>query len=139
VSDAELIIAPDPVELVVTELTLALAAQPGYEAVKAGGSVPNPRPPRFVRVRSVGGAQDDVAHLTPTVVVEAYGATDGDAAAIGWLCHAIMLAAGRNLRMGGAPCSAVGVFALPQDLPDPTTDQARATATYAVSLRGVAA
>ena len=138
-SVAELIIAPDPVDLVVTELTTGVGQRPGFEGVRAGGSVPIPRPRRFVRVRSVGGAQNSVVHLTPTVVVEAYADTDGDAAALGWLCHAIMLAAGRNLSMGGSPCSDVGVFALPQDLPDPTTDQARSTATYAVSLRGVVA
>lgn len=136
---SELIIAPDPVDVVAAEITAGLALQDGYQSVRAGGYVPTPRPRRFVRVRSVGGAQNSVVHLTPTVVVEAYGPTDGDAAALGWLCHAIMLAAGRNLSMGGTPCQGVDVFALPQDLPDPTTDQARSTATYAVALRGVAA
>ncbi|ROS62204.1 hypothetical protein EDF38_1307 [Frigoribacterium sp. PhB160] len=136
---AELILAPDPVEVVVAELARVLPTVDGYTKAVAGGYVPSPRPALFVRVRSVGGAQDDVAHLTPTVTVEAYASSDGAAARLGWVCHAIMLAAGRNLSVGGHPCSSVGVFSLPQDLPDPTTDQSRSTATYAVSLRGVVA
>jgi hypothetical protein len=136
---AELIVPPDPVDVVATELNAAFPAVSGYETVRAGGSVPAQRPRQFVRLRAVGGAQDTVVHVTPTVAVESYADTPGDAAQLANVAHAILLTAGRNLRMGGMPCSGVAVFALPQDLPDPTTDQARSTATYAVSLRGAVA
>lgn len=136
---AELIVPPDPVDVVAAELNATFPSVSGYEKVRAGGSVPAQRPHRFVRLRAVGGVQGTVVHVTPTVAVESYADTPGDAAQLAYVAHAILLAAGRNLRMGGTPCASVEVFALPQDLPDPTTDQARSTATYAVSLRGVVA
>ena len=136
---AELIVPPDPVDVVAAELNAALRTVSGYETVRAGGSVPTPRPRQFVRLRAVGGSQGSVAHVTPTVAAESYADTPGDAARLANVVHGSLLAAGRNLRMGSMPCSGVAVVALPQDLPDPTTDQARSTATYAVSLRGVVA
>jgi len=128
---AELIVPPDSVMAVVRELNAALPT-----AERAAGRVPSPRPKgKFVRVRAAGGAPASLVHVTPTVLVESYAATDGDADDLARRCHAIILRAARNGWMGGVPCADVGVFAMPADLPDPDTDQARSTATYAVTLR----
>jgi hypothetical protein len=127
---AELIVPPDSVMAVVRELNAAL---PSTE--RAAGRVPSPRPKKFVRVRAAGGTPASLVHVTPTVLVESYATTDGDADDLARRCHAIIVRAARNGWMGGIPCADVGVFAMPADLPDPDTDQARSTATYAVTLR----
>lgn len=126
-----------PTRTLYTFLTAELGAQPGFAGVKATGRIPNPRPARFVRVRAVGGVEVDVITAAPTLAVESYAATDEDAEALGEMCHALILRAGRVGRMGAVAVRTVDVLSRPQQLPDPVTDQSRYSATYSVLFRGV--
>jgi hypothetical protein len=100
------------------------------------GTIPTPRPDRFVRVRLGGGVEVDVITTMPTVYVESYGTRTGDAKAIAEYSHALMLKASRDGWLGDVPIRSIDVISRPQELPDPLTSQARYTATYGVRLRG---
>lgn len=135
---SDLIVFPDVEQEACDHLTAAFAASEAFSDVIAVGRVPNPRPRRFVRVRTVGGQQLSIMVDQPTVVVEGYADTDTDAAELTALAAAIVMQAGRDGHLGRAAVVSPGVAIIgrPQVLPDPVTDQARYTATLTVALRG---
>lgn len=133
---AETILFPPGAAVVSEFLNDALAASGEFPGVTAAGLIPNPRPPSFVRVRTGGGSDIDVAAADATVYVESYASRYADAAVLGEYCHASLLRGAREGWLGDYAVRDVQVISRPQDLPDPLTDQPRITATYAVRLRG---
>lgn len=135
----ELITFPDADEVLWTFLDTQLQTDADYAGVHAAGLIPKARPSRLVRVRLGGGTEVDVITTQPTVFVESYAAKFEDAKKLAGFCHAQILRAGRDGWFGSIATRGVDVISRPQDLPDPLTDQARFTATYAVMLRGAPA
>lgn len=129
---------PDAEEVVRAFLDTAVTAQVDFGDVTAHGTVPAPRPKRFVRVMQTGGTEA-LVHTTPTLVVEGWGRDDADASRICRLAVALLKQGARDGWLGNTPCGEVDVIGLPARLPDPVTDQARYTATVAVTLRGTGA
>lgn len=127
-SGAELIEFPDPVDALIAELDPNMS-------VPVVGRVPSPRPKEFVLIRLVGGAQE-LVYDRPTLTVEGYASNGTRAYTLCAAAVAYLMRAGRDGWMGAIPCRSVDVFARPADLPDPLTEQARYTATVAVTLRG---
>lgn len=134
---ADLISFPLIETVVVDYLNGWFPALSGYETVSASDRVPSPRPARFVRVRAVGGAEVDIITSGPSFTVEAYGADAEEASALAEVCRSLLEFAGRSGSMGAAAVRFVRVFALPSNLPDPITDQARYTSTYQAGVRGI--
>lgn len=135
---AETILFPPGAAVVAQFLNDALAASGDFPGVTAAGLIPNPRPPSFVRARTGGGIDIDVAAADATVYVESYAQRYADAATLAEFCHACLMRGAREGWLGDWPVRDVLVVSRPQDLPDPLTDQPRMTATYAVRLRGYA-
>jgi hypothetical protein len=135
---AETILFPPGAAVVSQFLNDALADSGEFDGVTAAGLIPNPRPTSFVRVRTGGGIDIDIAATEATVYVESYAARYADAAVLSEFCHACLLRGAREGWLGDWPVRSVDVVSRPQDLPDPLTDQPRMTATYAVRLRGYA-
>lgn len=126
---------PDAEEAVREFLDTAVSAQVDFGDVHAFGRVPQPRPTRFLRVMQTGGTHG-LAHSSPTLVVEGWGRDDADAARICRLGLALLHQAARDGWLGDIPCRDVETFGFPARLPDPLSEQARYTATVAVTLRG---
>lgn len=137
---AETLVPVDPVDPICVELVARAEAHAATVGATAAGRIPSPRPDTpFWRVRTVGGTQASLTHTAWTVVIESYAEFDSTAAEFANFAHGFIQAAGRDGWVGGIPCSGVEVFAVPQILPDPLTEQPRYSATYAVSLRDVVA
>lgn len=107
--------------------------------VPAVGRIPNPRPRKFVRVRTGGGSDVDLVAVQPTVFVECYADKIEDAESLSLDCDALMSKASLEGWLLTVSVRRIDVVSRPQELPDPLTDQARFTATYAPVLRRVAA
>lgn len=131
--------------LVAEQLVAPSASKAVYEfldanlSVPAGGIIPNPRPKKFVRVRTGGGSDVDVATVQPTVFVECYATKVEDAEELSLLCDSLMAKASLEGWLLNIPVRKIDTISRPQELPDPITDQARFTATYAPILRRVVA
>lgn len=130
---AELLVAPSASKAVYEYLDANLAAD-----VPARGRIPNPRPRKFVRVRTGGGSDVDLVTVQPTVFVESYANTIEEAEALANECDALMSKASLEGWLLEIPVRAVKTLSRPQELPDPQTDQHRFTATYAPLLRRTA-
>lgn len=132
VADAELLVAPAASKVVYEYLDANLD-------VPAKGRIPNPRPHKFVRVRTGGGSDVDLVGVQPTVFVECYADKIEDAEALALQCDALMAKASLEGWLLEIAVRKVDTISRPQELPDPLTDQARFTATYAPILRRTAA
>lgn len=122
------VVFPDATAVTVTHLA-------GELEVPVVSKVPNPRPDTFVRVRRVGGPRRDLVTDQAQLTVEAWAATDADAADLAQLARAHI----HNMRgqvISGVACYRVTEMAGPANLPDPTTDHARYSLTIAVAMRG---
>lgn len=120
-------IAPDPADVTIAHLN---SVEPGAQAFDY---VPDPRPARFIRVIPSGGAgrMARVVHRG-LVIVECWGESRTDASALARATDAAMLAMADT---GAAyVVNTAATFAF---LPDPTSRQARYTATYELFLRAV--
>lgn len=93
----------------------------------------------FIRVRLGGGADVDVARAQPTVFVEVYAAKVGRAKILSLDCDSWLRWAALEGWLLAIPVLRIDTISSPQELPDPLTDQARFTATYAPVLRRAAA
>jgi len=91
------------------------------------------RPPEFVRLMVTGGAQRDIVVDSPLVTVEAWAERESRAVAIASLCRAIIHGIDE---IQGVQFHRIESASRPQNLPDPTTDQIRYTATYSIDYRG---
>lgn len=106
--------------------------------VPAVGRIPNPRPRKFVRVRTGGGSDVDLVAVRPTVFVECYADKVEDAEALSLECDSWLAQASLEGWLLEIPVRKIETISRPQELPDPLTDQARFTATYAPILRRAA-
>ncbi|MDP1793726.1 MAG: hypothetical protein Q8K63_06265, partial [Acidimicrobiales bacterium] len=97
--------------------------------------VPNPRPPRFVLVRRVGGPRRDVVTDEATLTLEGWAEGEAEAHDLLQLARAhLHTLSGRN---NGVTTYRVAEFAGPASLPDPESSQPRYTMTISVAARGV--
>lgn len=137
---SELLIPVDAELAVKRELDASLVGGVFADA-RVGTKIPGePKPPRFVRVISVGGAQRDLVTDEPRLTVEAFCVDEGDARDLAALCVAVLQRAGRVGTLGGATCFGVSVAGLPANLPHPTvTTHFRYTVTVSAALRRTAA
>lgn len=138
--DAEVVLG----EFYLGELPARLALPPFPDAKLGAGcdvgtKVPDPRPPRFVRVMRSGGTIDGLVIDRPTMVTEAWSNLESDAANLAHFLRSISLAAGRAGAMGSTTIyDDIVELAGPQNLPDPRTGQYRYTFTHEIPMRAAA-
>jgi hypothetical protein len=123
----EYVVAPDVEQALVDVL-------PGLLGFPWHGRVPKPRPNRFGRVELTGGAEINVVVGEPSLLVENWAQTDAQAFQDARRTSAALKSLGT---VGDVVFYKVRAFSLPQNLPDPTTNQARYTALYAIRVRGL--
>lgn len=116
---------PDPLAIVGPYLDARFAAI-GDQA-RAFAGVPDPRPPRFVRLMDAGSTVRSVAHRDARVVVECWERSEKAAAALGdlvfgWLCD--LATPG-----GIVPQGPDGWLGGPYPQPDPDTRTPRSVMT----------
>lgn len=125
---AEIITFPDVEALVVAALNAGFTAR-GEAGLKAHTRVPNPRPAEFVKVLGGGGLDETMVSEAAQITLEGWAATEPRAREICELARAIVRSQDSDIR------GARG-FSFPQNLPDPTSDQARYTSTGDVRVWG---
>lgn len=128
----ERITFPDVIELLADHLRTELGD------VHVGNRVPNPRPDAFVRVDRVGGIVENRVVDGALLVIEAWAQTEPEAHALAAECREIVHAM-EGETIAGTPVYRVLEAAGPATLPDPVSDQARATQTVTVKVRGYSA
>lgn len=126
------IIFPDIEQLLCDELPGLMATQ-GISSLNVSSRVPKVRPAEFVRVMRTGGSQRDKVTDLPTVVVEAWAATESRANRIAQTVRGVLH---ELTELDGVPVYEVREFAGPANLPDPATAAVRYTATYQIAVRG---
>lgn len=132
----EVVIFPDVEDLLVTYLTAELAARSDPATVHT--TVPNPRPDRFVLVPRVGGPKASLVVDNPTIGIECWAATAGQALGLCQLVRGLVHALpGRTV--AGVPFYRTSEFAGPANLPDPASNQSRYILTVSLRVRGTAA
>lgn len=125
------IVFPDAAEVAATYLREQLAAR--GQPVPVGTRVPNPRPPRFVRVERIGGPRLDTITDRPRLDVHCWGDTEESAHDLAQLARALLLAIPG---WRGAVAYDVAEVGGPNTLPDPETSSPRVAFAVEVSLRG---
>ena len=130
--------------VLIVYLRTMLAMQPGFESVAVLGAMdaesPDYEPPgEAVTVRLTGGTPRDVLVSNLQLTLTAWGRDPSDevrASDIARRCAGLVLFAGRKGRMGETVTNDVTALSLPYKDPDPVTNRARYSATFAVSMRG---
>ena len=130
---APVIAFPDVVALLVSYLTAGFADR--SETATVHTQVPNPRPAKFVLVPRVGGPARNVVVDSPTIGVECWAATPGQAHDLAQLTRALIRAL-PGQSVSGVMFYSVAEFAGPQQLPDPDSNQARYIYTPSLTCRG---
>lgn len=127
---SEAIIFPDIEALLVRYL-------PSLVGVPVVTKVPAHRPASFVRVKRVGGSRRDRITDQPLVVVEAWAATETDAALLGASAQAYVYAL-EQTAVDGDYVRAVREAGGLQSFPDPVSETPRYQFTAQLDTRGVA-
>lgn len=123
----EVIVFPDAVDMACGIVAgLGVSVLGGARVV---GRVPSPRPSRFVRILLAGGTRETLTTRDTTLLVEGWAQTESDALRLCEIATAILLSVEGDM-FGGREIGA------PTLLPDPTSQQERATATVGVRVRG---
>lgn len=133
----EVIVAPDTIQLFAAYLRDELDGR-GYTGIHVGIEVPAARPNRFVRLRRTGGTKLNLVVDDAQISVEAWGESSAAAHDLAQLCRALIHAADSQ-EVGGVQVYRIAEVAGPADLPDPTSDQPRYSATYLIAVRCAAA
>ena len=134
---AELLVAPDVVDLMIAWLTAELPNVPDQTAVPIRRAVPNPRPVAFVTVRLIGGAgRDPSLPVTDRaqVAVEAWAGNVAAAHDLAQNARAVVHTA-QGATLGGIQIYRVVEAGGPVELPDPTSAQPRVTFTVELLVR----
>lgn len=131
----EVIIYPDVALTVVTYLRAELADR--ADTATVGTRIPDVRPDRMVRVERVGGVRTNLITDSALVTVESWAASEADAAELGQLVRALILAAEGTTQAGVVIYKVTEVGGL-QHLPDPDTEHERYSFTTQIGLRGTA-
>lgn len=114
------------------------AVLPGYGVdVPVSTQVPNPRPPRFVRVLRTGGPERNLVVDGAQVTIECWDTSTPAAAATARIVRAVLAAARNVTTPSGDLIYGTTEFAGPALLPD-ISDHARYSWTVQVHVRGVA-
>ncbi|MFI5783496.1 hypothetical protein [Nocardia sp. NPDC051570] len=129
----QLVVFPAVEAVVVAYLTAQLSARadPAWIATR----IPDPRPPRLVRVSAAGGGNDRLVLAARTVIVECWDTREPDAAELAELCHAILLASARDPTE--PRIRAATTVGAPVNHEDPDTHCPRYQFTISLDLRGV--
>jgi hypothetical protein len=98
------------------------------ESVTVGTRIPTPTPPEFFRVLLAGGPRETLVTDAFRILLEAWAQSEVRAARLLNLGRAILLAQNETL-------FGVVEYAGPANLPDPTTDRVRYTASMTVRAR----
>lgn len=128
------LIFPDAVQLALDTLAAELPAIVG-EAVPTGNRVPSPRPPRFVRVRRMGGTRVTVVTEAAQLSVEAWASDVAGADDLAQACRSVLFGM-KGRTIDGIPVYLVEDIGGPAEVADPLSDQPRAQLSVAVHLRG---
>lgn len=131
----EVIVFPDAEGLICDWLPGELADR--GRTVTVSTKVPNPRPSEFVRVIRAGGPQLNLVQDRPTLIVEAWAATESAAASLAELSRALIKSTAGTV-IGGVTVYRVDELGGPNNNPDPDSAQARYTVTLSMLLRGTA-
>lgn len=130
---AELIIFPDA-ETQWSQYFREALAERDPEVEYVGSIIPSERPGKFVRVLRTGGTRRDLVTEVVTLTVEAWAQKSVPAERLAQLVRALIHAC--DQLPDGAQVYTVDEYGSPANLPDPLSDQARYTASYAVAVRG---
>ncbi|AQW55295.1 hypothetical protein ACIQPP_05600 [Streptomyces violaceusniger] len=122
---------PDGVAVVRAYLHGALVARGA--GLPVGTRVPDPRPPRFIRLERVGGARLDLVTDRPRIDVQCWGESEEAATDLATLARALLFA---MPGWRGAVAYDVAEVGGPNTLPDPESGQDRVAFAVEVSLRG---
>lgn len=134
---AELLVAPDVVDLVCVWLRAELPNVPDQAAVPVHRAVPSPRPVSFITVRLLGGTGRDSALPVvdrASVAVEAWAGNVAAAHDLAQNARAVVHAA-QGVVHGGIQVYQVVEAGGPVDLPDPLSTQSRVTFTVELTVR----
>ncbi|MGW2742374.1 hypothetical protein [Streptomyces sp. NPDC001450] len=104
----------------------------GYD-VPVGTRVPNPRPPRFIRLERIGGTRLDRITDRPRIDVHCWGESEEAANDLAGRARALLLA---MPGWRGVVAYDVAEVGGPSNLPDPESGQDRIAFAVEVSLRG---
>jgi hypothetical protein len=134
---AELLVAPDVVDLMIAWLKAELPNVPDQSTVPIHRAVPSPRPATFITVRLLGGAGRDSALPVvdrATVAIEAWAAQVVAAHDLAQNARAVAHQA------QGAVLAGIQVYRVveaggPVELPDPLSSQARVTFSVELTVR----
>lgn len=129
----EPIVFPDVEDLLVTYLTGEYALR--GETASVHTAVPNPRPDRFVLVPRLGGQRLGLVVDAPTIGLETWALTDGQAASLMGLTRAL-IGALPGQALAGHQIYGVEEFAGPGNLPDPLSTHGRYVYTVSIRIRG---
>ena len=135
-TSVEVITFPSAETACVAYLTAELAAR-GETAV-VSTKVPNPRPPRLVRVRRLGGVRVDVITDVPMVAFDCWAPNEVAAEALAELTRALISAIPDRSIPGGVVCCDVEEGGGPVNQPDPDTNYPRYTFFVMMRVRGFA-
>jgi hypothetical protein len=134
---AELLVAPDVVDLICAWLRAELPNVPEQTAVPVHRAVPNPRPLTFVTVRLLGGAGRNAALPVTDRALVAVESWAGNAAAAHDLAQnaRAVVHTAQGAVLGGVQVYRVVEAGGPAELPDPVSAQSRVTFTVEVLVR----
>lgn len=132
----EVVVFPDVTLIAIDYLRTEFTSR--GETAELHREIPNPRPAKFVRVLRVGGTRSNLVTDGATVTIECWAATYADAQDLAQLCRGLLHAMTGTVQHGAAVYH-VEEFSGPADLPDPDSNQARATQTMQIQVRGAAA
>lgn len=120
---AEILIAPDVEAVVIAGLTAGLP-----DDVTVTTKIPNPRPPKLVRVRRRGGPRADVVLETALVLIECWAPDEESASALARLTAGLVASlAGETV--SGHHITHAEILGGPSNDPDPATGTPRYTIT----------
>lgn len=111
-----MILAPPDIEAAVVELLSA--------RMDAATKIPNPRPPKHVRVTSAGGTGRNLIQDEPRLLIESWAAADAEAFDQSRLAHGLLWAAQHSFLAPGVWVSGVNLT-VPANFPDPDTRMPR--------------
>lgn len=128
----EVIVFPDIEALVCDHLRSTLVSYAGT-AVHVATRAPEDAD-EFVLVRKTGGSDGrNIVQAVEAVTLECYADGEPRAARLAQLCRGLL---GAMDVVNGVQVYRIQEYAAPSNLPDPNTNQARYTATYAIRVRG---
>ncbi|MDR2373456.1 MAG: hypothetical protein LBD77_05035 [Bifidobacteriaceae bacterium] len=127
----EALAVPDFLPAFLEWLRGGLAAR-GWAGVPVATQVPNPRPPRFARVRHDATARPHLALAVATVTVEAWAASEAEADRLGAVCYALACAAEISDPWCYAPRDATVLG--PHPSPDPDSGQDRSVCAVRLAV-----